>query len=83
MRLGLATPGVDDAVRAALGRTTLLSATLLECALAGEVVPEFGVWLAGGPDAPPGPVEAIGHSSGRGLLEGARLALSGLERVAA
>ena len=77
---GLATPEVDDAVRASLGRTTLLSATLLECALAGEVVPEFGAWLAGGPA---GAVEAIGHSSGRGLLEGARLALSGLERVAA
>ena len=43
--------------------------------------PEFAAWLAG-----TGPVEAverIGHSSGRGLVEGARLAMSGLERVAA
>ncbi len=49
--------------------------------MAGEVVPEFAAWLAG-----TGPVEAverIGHSSGRGLVEGARMAMSGLERVAA
>ncbi len=61
--------------------TTLLSATLLDCAMHGEALPEFVAWLAG-----TGPVEAverIGHTSGRGLVEGARLALSGLERVAA
>ncbi len=78
---GIATPEVDAEVRARAASTTLLSATLLECAMAGEVLPEFGAWLAG-----TGPVEAverIGHSSGRGLVEGARLALSGLERVAA
>ena len=34
---GVPTPAVDDAVRRALPRTTTLSATLLECALAGEV----------------------------------------------
>jgi len=75
------TPAVDAEVRALLATTTLLSATLLECAMAGEVVPAFAAWLAG-----TGPVEAverIGHTSGRGLVEGARLALSGLERVAA
>ena len=78
---GLETPEVDAAVRELASTTTLLSATLLDCAMAGEAVPEFVAWLAG-----TGPVEAverIGHSSGRGLLEGARLALSGLERVAA
>jgi hypothetical protein len=78
---GIATPEVDAEVRALAHTTTLLSATLLDCAMAGEAVPEFAAWLAG-----TGPVEAverIGHSSGRGLLEGARLALAGLERVAA
>jgi hypothetical protein len=78
---GIGTPDVDEQVRSLAATTTLLSATLLECAMAGEVVPEFAAWLAG-----TGPVEAverIGHSSGRGLVEGARLALSGLERVAA
>ena len=78
---GIATPAVDAEVRARSATTTLLSATLLECAMAGEVVPEFGAWLAG--TGPAAAVERIGHSSGRGLLEGARLALSGLERVAA
>ena len=78
---GIGTPEVDAEVRSLASTTTLLSATLLECAMAGEVVPEFAAWLAG-----TGPVEAverIGHSSGRGLVEGARLAMSGLERVAA
>jgi hypothetical protein len=78
---GIETPEVDDRVRSLAATTTLLSATLLECAMAGEAVPEFVAWLAG-----TGPVEAverIGHSSGRGLVEGARLALTGLERVAA
>ena len=78
---GVPTPDVDAEVRALAGTTTLLSATLLDCAMHGEAVPEFVAWLAG-----TGPVEAverIGHTSGRGLVEGARLALSGLERVAA
>jgi hypothetical protein len=78
---GVPTPEVDAAVLERAGTTTLLSATLLDCAMHGEVVPQFAAWLAGR-----GPVEAverIGHSSGRGLVEGARLALAGLERVAA
>jgi hypothetical protein len=78
---GIATPEVDAAVRALAPTTTLLSATLLECAMAGEAVPQFVAWLAG--TGPVEDVERIGHSSGRGLVEGARLALSGLERVAA
>ena len=78
---GLETPEVDAAVRALAPTTTLLSATLLDCAMAGEAVPEFVAWLAG--TGPLEAVERIGHSSGRGLVEGARLALSGLERVAA
>src|SRR4051794_9276256 len=78
---GVATPDVDAEVRARAHTTTRLSATLLDCAMHGEAVPQFVTWLAG-----TGPVEAveqIGHSSGRGLVEGARLALAGLERVAA
>ena len=39
---GVPTPDVDAEVRAEhLHRTTLLSATLLDCALHGEVMPEF------------------------------------------
>ncbi|HCB04736.1 MAG TPA: hypothetical protein DEQ43_10905 [Nocardioides bacterium] len=78
---GIATPEVDAEIRALTDTTTLLSATLLDCASHGEVVPEFAAWLGG--TGPADAVERIGHSSGRGLLDGARLALSGLERVAA
>jgi hypothetical protein len=76
---GVPTPEVDEEVRALAHTTTLLSATLLDCAMHGEVIAEFAAWLAG-----TGPVEAverIGHSSGRGLVEGARLALAELELV--
>jgi hypothetical protein len=78
---GIGTPTVDAEVRAHLHRTTLLSATLLDCALHGEVIPEFAAFLLDERRADE--LAAVGHTSGRGLLEGARLALSGLERVAA
>jgi hypothetical protein len=76
---GIVTDEVDARVRALAGRTTLLSATLLDCAVRGEVVPAFGAWLValGTPhelvaaDA----VLAVGASSGAGLLAGAALAL--------
>ncbi|NMH97832.1 DUF2877 domain-containing protein [Pseudonocardia sp. K10HN5] len=79
---GVGTPAVDAAVRARLSRTTLLSASLLDCALNGEVVPEFAVYVSalGAPaetDAAAA-LAAIGHTSGSGLLHGARLALSAL-----
>src|SRR4051794_7001356 len=64
---GIETPEVDEAVRALAHTTTLLSATLLDCAMHGEAIPQFAAWLA-----ETGPVEAverIGHSSGRGLVE--------------
>jgi hypothetical protein len=77
---GIPTPEVDAEVQALAATTTLLSATLMDCAMHGEVIPEFAAWLGGGPVEA---VERIGHSSGRGLVEGARLALSGLEKVAA
>ncbi|HYF71634.1 MAG TPA: DUF2877 domain-containing protein [Nocardioides sp.] len=81
---GVATDEVDAQVRDRLGRTTLLSATLLDCALHGEVIPEFAAWLA----APHDPVRAdtlaaVGHTSGRGMLQGARAALDHLEGAAA
>lgn len=79
---GVATPAVDAAVRARLHRTTLLSATLLDCAMHGEVIPEFGRYVAalGTPqqEAAADALARIGHSSGRGLLAGARQGLAEL-----
>ena len=79
---GVATDEVDAEVRAVLDRTTLLSATLLDCALHGEVVPEVAAYVAAvGTPAETDRASAlarIGHSSGRGLLAGARLALTRL-----
>jgi hypothetical protein len=78
----VATPAVDAEVRAHLDRTTLLSATLLECAMAGEVIPEFAAFVAalGSPAEPAreAALAALGHTSGRGLLRGARAALAHL-----
>jgi uncharacterized protein DUF2877 len=77
-----ATPDVDACVRALLSRTTLLSATLLDCALHGEVLPEFAAYLAalgtGEEPARAAALAGIGHTSGAGLLHGARRALAGL-----
>ena len=79
---GAATPDVDDAVRRTAHRTTLLSATLLDCALHGEVLPEHAAWLRalGTPDEPAQAADLIrvGASSGAGLLAGSRLALARL-----
>lgn len=76
-----ATPAVDAAIRAAFPRTTLLSATLLDCAILGEVLPEFAAFVLslGTVDEPrrAAAVAGIGASSGRGLLAGARMALAG------
>lgn len=84
---GLETPVVDATVRSLLSRTTLLSATLLDCAMHGEVIPEFAAFLAalGTPDegARADALAAVGHTSGRGLLEGARSALDSLRTEAA
>ncbi|MBZ5737261.1 DUF2877 domain-containing protein [Nocardioides mangrovi] len=80
---GIATPDVDAEVRAHLHRTTLLSATLLECAMHGEAIPEFAAWLAA-PDDPDrtAALAAVGHTSGRGMLQGARAALHSLKEAA-
>lgn len=74
------TPALDDEVRRLLPRTTLLSATLLDCALHGEVLPELAAYLlamdtADEPAATTA-LRAVGASSGAGLLEGARWALA-------
>lgn len=82
---GVATPEVDAAVREAAQRTTLLSATLLDCAMHGEVIPEFAAYAAAlGTDAEPAraaALGAVGHTSGAGLLHGARLALATVDRL--
>jgi hypothetical protein len=83
---GVPTPEADQAVRASLHRTTLLSATLLDCALHGECLPELGRFLraVGTPDESDRAAElrAVGGTSGTGLLLGARLALDELLALA-
>ena len=66
------------AVRRRLAVTTLLSATLLDCALRGEVLPELGDWLARPTPQHADALLAVGATSGAGLLVGAGLALTSL-----
>ena len=77
---GHATDDVDEAVRAGVHRTTGLSAALLDCALHGEVIPEFAAYLAALGTEREEPTAAalarVGHTSGVGLLEGAGWALA-------
>lgn len=72
---GVETPGHDARVQALLPRTTRLSAALLECAMRGEVVPEFAAYVTalGSPaeDEAAAGLAAVGHTSGLGLLAGA------------
>ncbi len=79
---GVPTPAVDEAVATRSVHTTLLSATLLECAVHGEVIPEFAAYVAALGTAAQAVAErdlrAVGHSSGAGLLEGARWAVAEL-----
>lgn len=91
---GCPTPATDAALDRLLdpgshpGRpaTTLLSATLIDCARHGEVLPELGGWFS----ALSTPQEAawlarlrsVGATSGAGLAEGARLALLSLSSPA-
>lgn len=82
---GVGVPEMEHAVRASLSRTTTLSATLLDCALHGEVLPEFArlVRALGSTDLQAAIAELarIGHTSGRALLLGADLALRSLKRL--
>jgi hypothetical protein len=84
---GLATPEADRAVRALAHTTTLLSATLLDCAMQGEVIPAFAAWVAAlgtaDEESRAAALTRVGHTSGRGLLEGATRAITGWEKVAA
>ncbi|MBM7519048.1 oxamate carbamoyltransferase subunit AllH family protein [Nocardioides nitrophenolicus] len=64
---------VATAVRAHLPRTTGLSAALLRHAIAGEAIAPFRTALATGEITG---LLAVGHTSGAGMLLGARLALS-------
>jgi hypothetical protein len=85
--LGVPTPAVDEAVRRALPRTTTLSATLLDCALAGECPDLVGGYLRalGTPRETAARVAlvALGHSSGSGLALGVDLALAAVARQVA
>jgi len=79
---GVPTPAVDTALRRCLDRTTLLSATLLACALAGEVADPLRHHLAAlGTHREPATRAALagwGASSGCGLAHGVDLALADL-----
>lgn len=78
------TPEVDAVVDLARSRTTLLSATLLDCARHGEVLPEYAAWVrALGTGDQPAAVRAlhsVGATSGAGLHAGGLLALDRLRR---
>lgn len=69
----------DDAlaagVRRRLGATTLLSATLLDCAIRGEALPQLSRWLADPSDATAETLLAVGATSGAGLMAGAAMAI--------
>lgn len=67
------------AVRRRLGATTLLSATLLDCAVRGEALPQLADWLAEPTDSTADALLAVGATSGAGLLAGAGLALASIE----
>ncbi|MGI9156703.1 MAG: DUF2877 domain-containing protein [Marmoricola sp.] len=78
--LGLPSTGPDPRER-----TTLLSATLLDCARRGEVLPEFRALVLAlaapnelrGVDKAARALAAVGHTSGAGMLLGACLRLDG------
>ncbi|HSF36643.1 MAG TPA: DUF2877 domain-containing protein [Nocardioides sp.] len=70
---------LSAAVRRRLGVTTLLSATLLDCAVRGEALPQLADWLAEPTDSTTDALLAVGATSGAGLLAGAGLALASIE----
>jgi hypothetical protein len=84
---GVPTDDVDAALRPLLSRTTTLSATLLECALAGEAADPVATYLRSlgttRQDAAREALESFGHSSGLGLAHGIDLALAELTRAEA
>jgi hypothetical protein len=70
---------LSAAVRRRLGVTTLLSATLLDCATRGEALPQLADWLVEPTDSTTDALLAVGATSGAGLLAGAGLALASIE----
>lgn len=80
-RAALERPDDDLAadVRRRLDATTLLSATLLDCAIRGEALPQLADWLAAPSASAADALLAVGATSGAGLLAGARLALASIE----
>ncbi|WP_165356912.1 DUF2877 domain-containing protein [Nocardioides zhouii] len=74
--LGRPDPVLAGAVRRRIGVTTLLSATLLDCALHGEAFPQLADWLADPCRDTRAALLAVGATSGAGLLAGASLALA-------
>ena len=77
---GRPTDDLDAEVVRLLPRTSVLSATLLECAIHGEVLPEVArlldAWGTDRADEAEAALRRVGGSSGAGLLEGTRLALA-------
>ncbi|WP_249217173.1 oxamate carbamoyltransferase subunit AllH family protein [Nocardioides palaemonis] len=69
---------VTGAVRRRRAVTTLLSGTLLDCALHGEALPQLGAWLAAPGPATLAALLDVGATSGAGLATGAGLALASL-----
>ena len=82
-RVALGRPDVvlAAAVRHRLVVTTLLSATLLDCALHGEALPQLAAWLGDPTPATTDALLAVGATSGAGLLAGAELALASITSV--
>lgn len=80
---GIRTPVLDEAIRMRSEHTTLLSATLLDCAMHGEVIREFAAYVTALGTAAHAAAErdllAVGHSTGAGLLEGARWAAAEMD----
>ena len=66
------------AVRRRLAVTTLLSATLLDCAIRGEVLPQLAAGSPTPTDTTTDALLAVGATSGAGLLAGAGLALASI-----
>jgi len=75
---GILTPAINEAIRTRSEHTTMLSATLLECAMRGEVMPPVAAYVTALGTTRQAAAEkallAVGHSTGAGLLEGAQWA---------
>ena len=73
-----------EVTRLAAARTTLLSTTLLACAMRGDVLPEYAALVGAlGRDhlVELERLTAVGHTSGQGMLLGLSLALPQIHRT--